>query len=190
MWQLYLGALLFAGPHLLSVLAPASRDGLKQRWGETRFKMAYAAVSLAGVILLALGYLSARSSPAGPELLYQPLDSARSLAMPMILVGFIFIASTGGRSHIRQWLKHPFSLGVILWSLAHLLANGEIAVIWIFAIFLVIAVADAALSLWRGKKPAFEPSWSHDVRSIAMGVVFYFVFLFGFHPYILKVPVV
>lgn len=190
MWQLYLGALLFAGPHLWSVLAPASRDGLKQRWGELRFKMAYAAVSLAGAIFLALGYLSARDSPTGPELLYQPLNGARNLALLLILPGFIFIAGTGGRSHIRQWLKHPFSLGVILWSLAHLLANGEIAVVWIFAVFLVIAVADAALGFWRGKKPVFEPLWSHDAGSIAAGVAFYFVFLLGFHPYILGVPVI
>lgn len=190
MWQLYLGALLFAGPHLLSVLAPASRDGLKRRWGEDRFKRAYAAASLAGVLFLALGYVSARLSAAGPELLYQPLNGARPLALLMILVGFILIANTGSRSHVRQWVQHPFSLGVILWSSAHLLVNGEFAVIWIFAIFLVISVADAALGFWRGKKPVFEPTWSHDIRGIAVGVVVYFVFMLGIHPFILRMPVI
>lgn len=188
MWQLYLGLVLFGFPHLLSALAPGTRDRLKQRLGENRFKLAYSALALAGIILMALGYVAYRHLPA--DLLYQPYDGARHLAFLVILAGFILIANNGSRSHLRLWLGHPFSLGVILWSAAHLFLNGERAVVLIFSVIFLIAVLDIALSVARGKMPAFEPTWSDDIRRLIGGVIVYLIFMFGFHPYILGIPVV
>jgi uncharacterized membrane protein len=187
MWQVYFGLVIFGFPHLLSVLAPGARDGLKQRLGENRFKLAYSAVSLAGVVLMAIGYIAHRNMPA--ELLYQPYDSARHLAFLVILVAFSLIANNGSRSHLRLWLGHPFSLGIILWSATHLFLNGEKPVVLIFSVILLIAVLDVALNVARGKMPVFEPTWSHDLRGLIAGTIVYLIFMFGFHPYILGIPV-
>jgi uncharacterized membrane protein len=187
LWQLYLGLVLFGAPHLLSALAPGARDRLKQRLGENRYKLAYSAVSLAGVVLMALGYIAHRHMPA--ELLYQPYDGARHLAFLVILVAFILIANNGSRSHLRLWFGHPFSMGIILWSASHLFLNGEKPVVLIFSVILLIAVLDVALNVARGKMPAFEPTWFHDIRGLVAGTIVYLIFMFGFHPYILGIPV-
>ena len=190
MWQLVLGVVLFVGPHLWSILLPAQRDAVKTRWGEARFKFTYLAVSLVGILLFAWAYQLGRSGPATLDMLYEPLVGARHFAMLLILAGFILIFANGSQSHIRRLFKHPFSMGIVLWSLAHLLVNGETAVVVIFASFLLVAALDVIMSFASAKMPVFEPKWSHDVRSVVVGLVLYAAFLLGFHPYILNVPVI
>ena len=63
MGKLWLGALLFAGPHLVSTVVPALRDHLKERLGEAPFKGLYALVSLVGVVLLVLAVRRGRIVP-------------------------------------------------------------------------------------------------------------------------------
>ena len=52
------------------------------------------------------------------------------------------------------------------------------------------AVLDIILSTMRGKLPHHEPQVKSDVRAVVIGVILYLIFLFGFHPYILKLPIV
>jgi hypothetical protein len=51
-------------------------------------------------------------------------------------------------------------------------------------------VLDIVLSTMRGKLPHHEPQLKSDVRAVVIGVILYLVFLFGFHPYILHLPIV
>ena len=60
---------------------------------------------------------------------------------------------------------------------------------WLFATLFVVAVADFVFSWARGKKPDHVPQVKSDVRAVVIGMVLYVVFLFGFHPYVLGVPV-
>lgn len=188
MWKLWLGVLMFAGPHLFSTLLPVVRDGLKSRLGPGPWRGAYSLVALAGVVLLALAYLDGRA--AGGSLLYEPMAGARHITMLLTLLGFILIAASHGKGHIKSIVKHPMSLGVALWSAGHLLANGETVVVVIFGSLLVIALFDIVLSLARGKVPAHQPSLRSDITAVVGGALVYGVLLFGFHPYILQVPVV
>jgi uncharacterized membrane protein len=186
MWQLYLGLLLFCGTHLYSTVFPSSRDRLKSSFGEGAFKGLYSLLSALGLVLLAWAYVAGRGDGT---LLYEPLYAARHVILLLILFAFILIFSNGSQSHIRGAVKHPFSIGIALWSIAHLMMNGEPAVVGIFGGFLVVALADLVFSFARGKVPRFEPRWSHDLRGIAVGVILYLVFAFGFHTYVLNVPV-
>lgn len=190
MWKLYLGVLLFGGAHLLSVLLPATRDGLKSRIGENAFKGLYSLVALAGLVFLAMAYLAGRSGPASLDSFYVPVDSARHIMMLLVFIGFMLIFANGSKGYIRLWLKHPFSIGIALWSFGHLLVNGEKAVVVIFGLFFVLAILDLVLSLARGKIPVHEPNWKHDLRAVVVGIVVYLVFMLGFHPYVLNIPVV
>jgi uncharacterized membrane protein len=82
------------------------------------------------------------------------------------------------------------SIGFGLWAIAHLLANGERPEIYLFGSILVVAVLDIILSTMRGKIPHHEPRLKSDVLAVVIGVVLYLIFLFGFHPYVLHVPIV
>jgi uncharacterized membrane protein len=187
MWQLYLGVILFAGPHLFSSIFPHARDRLREKVGANPYKLIYSAVTLASVALFVLAY---RVGGAVMEPLYAPWHGARHVVMLLILLAFILIFSNGSLGHIRRGVRHPFSLGIMLWSFSHLLMNGERMVVVMFGTFFVVALVDVIFSLARGKGPsAFVPNWKHDARGIAVGIVLYLVFAFGFHPYILGVAV-
>jgi hypothetical protein len=60
----------------------------------------------------------------------------------------------------------------------------------IFSTLLLIGVLDIVFSLLRGERAVFDPVIRRDVTAVIAGVVIYAIFLFGFHPYVLGVPVV
>jgi uncharacterized membrane protein len=184
MW-LALGVLLFGGSHLFSLIAPDARDRLKLRLGKGPYMGLYSLVALAGIVCLGLAY----SQDTG-EQLYEPWDNGRHIVMTLVLIGFVFIFANQSKGYIRHWLKQPFSVGIAIWATAHLLANGESTVVAIFGMLLFLAVLDIVLSTMRGKVGSFEPNAMHDLRAIGVGLVLYAVFLLGFHPYVLGVPVI
>lgn len=187
---IYAGCLLFGGSHLFSILFPGLRDGLKVRLGEKAWKGLYAIVSLAGIVLMVLGYLQSRAGPAVADILYEGWYGGRHLTMLLVLLAFILIGASHGKGHIRKWVRNPMSLGIILWSAGHLLVNGQRSDVWLFGTFLVVGLADVIMSELRGKRPGFVPRLRSDVIAVIVGIVLYAVFLFGFHPYVLNVPVV
>jgi uncharacterized membrane protein len=183
------GALLFATPHLFSILFPQLRNRIRAQWGENAWKGFYAIASLAGVVLLVLAY-RAMADSAGGEFLYQPWSAGKHLAMLAVLVAFILIGASHGKGYIKHYLQHPFSLGIALWAGSHLLVNGERTLVWLFGSMLVVALADLVFSFARGKRPAIAPRIRSDIVAVVIGLVLYAVFLLGFHPYVLGVPVV
>jgi uncharacterized membrane protein len=189
MWKLWLGVLLFAGPHLFSQFARGRRVSLIQRFGENGYKGIYSLVTLAGLVLLAMAYLAGRSGPASLDVLYNPPPGVRHLAILFVFIGFIFIFANGSKGYIRKAVIHPFSIGVSLWSIGHLLTNGERAVVVIFIMLLAISLLDITLGFARGERPNHAPDWKHDLRAVVVGVVLFLVFAYGFHPYVLNIPV-
>jgi hypothetical protein len=68
--------------------------------------------------------------------------------------------------------------------------NGQRSDVWLFGTFFVVALADIVMSEIRGKRPDYIPRVRSDIIAVVVGLVLYAVFLFGFHPYVLNVPVV
>jgi len=190
MTSLLAGIALLGGLHLISLLLPGLRDGLKMRLGERPWKAIYAAVSLTGLGFMIGGFLQARSGPLAADWIYFPPDAARHVTMLLVLLGFILVASAYGKGHIGRWVHNPLSLGVVLWSVGHLLANGKRTDVLIFGTFLAVGLTDIVVSELRGKRPSYLPNPRSDVIAILIGMVLYVIFLFGFHPYILNLPVV
>ncbi|MFN4143319.1 NnrU family protein [Aestuariivirga sp.] len=186
---IYLGSLLFGGVHLLSILFPGLRDSFKGQLGERAWKGVHALVSLAGIVLLIIGYGQSRAGPATADLLYEGWYGLRHLTMLLVLIAFILIGASHGKGYLKKWLRNPMSLGVGLWAVGHLLVNGQRADVWLFGTFLVVAVADIAMSEIRGKRPQHTPRVRSDIVAVIIGMVLYVIFLFGFHPYVLNVPV-
>jgi uncharacterized membrane protein len=187
MIALYVGILLFGGLHLWSIFCPAMRNRLYQRFGEQAYKGVYSLVSVLGLLFIGLGY--ALTNDLG-FYLYQPSAGAMHITMLLVLVGFVLIASNGGKGYIRKWVKHPFSIGICLWAIGHLISNGETAVVLIFGMFLVISIFDIAFAVSRGKLPNHKPEIKRDVIAVVAGLAAYAVMLFLFHPYVLGIKVV
>ena len=184
------GIAVFAIPHLFSMLLPAQRAGLLQRWGEGQFKGLYSLASLAGVGLMIWGFWTLRSGPAAQDFVYMPAGAMRHVTMLLVLLGFICIGAFHGKGYLKLWLRNPFSSGIVLWSFGHLLSNGRVYDVLLFGTFLVLAVLDIVLSTVRGKRPAYVPEIRSDVIAAITGVVLYAIFLFVVHPYVFNTPVI
>lgn len=189
MTALYLGMLLFGGVHLFSIFLPGVRDGLEARLGEKAWKGLYSLVSLAGLALLIYAYSQSRGGPATADILYDAPYQLKHLTMLMVLLAFILLGASHGKGYLKKWLRNPMSIGIVLWSAGHLLVNGQRSDVYLFGTFLVIGIADIAMSELRGKRPTHEPRLRSDVVAVIVGMVLYVFFLFVFHPYILNVPV-
>ena len=189
MTWLLLGCLLFGGSHLFSIFLPGARDALKSQMGEKAWKGVYSVISLAGLVLMVIGYSQSRAGPAAADIVYEPWDSMRHLTMLCTLLAFILIGASHGKGYLKKWLHNPMSIGILLWSGSHLLVNGQRAEVWLFGTFFVVSLADIVMSEIRGKRPQYEPRLRSDIIAVVVGVVLYFVFLLGFHPYVLNVPV-
>ena len=181
---LLLGILFFAGPHLVSSLAPAQRDRLKALFGEGAYKGIYSIMSLIGVVLMVYAYWATRDSG---NMLYVPSGTMRHATMGFATLGIILISASYGKSHIRLWLQNPFSIGIALWAAGHLLSVGKFAADWFWLTVLAVALVDIVVSMARGKKPEFQPTWRSDIIAVAVGLVLTGLLVSLFHPYVLGV---
>lgn len=186
---LILGLALFSVVHLFSMLLPAARNSLKARVGEGAYKGIYSLLSLAGFALIIWGYRLVSNGPEAGDLVYEPAAASRHITMLLVLLAFISLSAFHGKSHIKMWLKQPMAVGVMLWSVGHLLSNGRRYDIYLFGTFLVLAILDFVLSTARGKVPTHQPVVRSDIIAVVVGVILYAVFLFGFHPYVLGIKV-
>jgi uncharacterized membrane protein len=190
MLYLIAGIVIFAGVHLFSMLLPDHRDSLKQRLGEGPYKGLHALVSLVGLGLMIWGFWTLGSGPAAGDFAYVPAESMRRVTTLLVLFGFICMGASHGKGYLKHWLRNPLSIGIVLWALGHLLSNGRLYDVLLFGTFLFLAVLDIVLSTVRGKRPSHEPRFRSDVTAVISGVVIYAIFLFGFHPYVLNLPVI
>jgi uncharacterized membrane protein len=138
MLQLLIGLTLFLGIHSLQSLAPQGRKSWINRWGPMGFKGLYALIALAGLYLIVQGYGLARLAPV---VLWTPprgMQHASILLMWFAMV--LLVATYVPGNQIKARLRHPMTLSVKVWALAHLLSNGNLADVLLFGGFLVWSV--------------------------------------------------
>ena len=191
-----LGLALFLGVHTL----PAQRE-LRARaiaaMGEGGYKIAYALVSVLGIVLIAWGFAHYRAAGMidvwGGSVSPKTLVILKHVTVGLMLPAVILVVASYLRGHIYKMLKHPMLSGVKLWAAAHLLANGDLGSIILFGSFLAWAVFDR-ISLKRrpdaGGPPIPVGGWGNDMIAVAVGIVAYLALAFAFHPVVIGVPVV
>lgn len=139
MTVLLLGLLLFLGVHSVRIVADDWRSARLARVGEMRWKAVYSLLSVVGFVVLVWGYGLARQQPLA---LWQPPLWTRHLASLLTLVAFVLVAAAYvPRNAFKARLHHPMVLGVKVWALAHLMANGNVADLLLFGAFLLWAAA-------------------------------------------------
>lgn len=183
MTLLFLGLALFFVPHLLPVLG--LRSAVVSALGENAYKGVVSLLSLGGLVLMVFGMMQAEYVQ-----LYAPKPWARHLLMTLMPVSLILFAAANFPNNIRRITKHPMMLGTLIWSVGHLLANGDRATTWLFGCFALFAVLDIVSGTVRGKLPRFGPQpWSKDVVAVIAGLAVYGALLY-FHGYLFGVAVI
>lgn len=135
---LILGLVLFLGVHSVRIVADDWRGAMRARLGEARWKAFYSLLSLAGLVLIVWGFGMARQQPM---VLWTPPLAMRHVAGLLTAVAFILLTAKDiPRNAIKARVHHPMLLGVKVWALAHLLANGKLHDVVLFGSFLVWAI--------------------------------------------------
>lgn len=185
MTLLLIGLALFIGSHVLP--STPLRAVLVGSLGEKRYKGLFSIASLGGLVLAVIGY---QQMPV--EYVFAPRPWARAAAMHTMPLAFILLAAAGSPSHIRQWVRHPMALGVLLWSLLHYFANGEKTAVWFFGSFAIFAAFSIVSSTLRGQtlaKPGQVVAWKHDIKAVVAGLVVYGLVLVA-HGWLFNRPLV
>jgi len=182
MTLLLIGLVLFLGAHSVRIFADPWRSAMLARLGEMGWKGVAAVVSLVGFVLIIWGFGLARQQPV---LLWTPPVAMRHLASLLTLVAFVLLAAAYvPRNGIKARLHHPMVLGVKVWALAHLLANGSLAHVILFGSFLVWAVLNFRAARGRDRAAGtVYPSGSAgaSVVTVAVGVAAWAGFAFWAH---------
>ena len=186
-WML-LGLVLFLGAHSLRVFAEGWRSQQMARMGEKTFKGIYAVVSLLGFVLLCWGYDLARGTPT--VLWVPPVATRHVAALLMLLASVLMVAAYVPGNHLKVRMRHPMVLSVKVWALAHLLANGNVEDVILFATFLVWAVLCFRAARARDRAanlPTAVPQMRATLVAVMGGLVLYAVFLFKAHAWLVGV---
>ena len=179
---LILGLVLFLGVHSTRIVADRWRSATIARIGEMPWKGIYSLLSIAGFALVVWGFRIAR---ADTLVLYTPPVWTRHLAALLLVVSFILlVAAYVPRNAIKAKLHHPMVLGVKVWALAHLLANGVAADVLLFGAFLLWAVFSYRAARRRDRASnAVYPGGTASMTAltVVIGVVAWAVFAFMLH---------
>ena len=180
MTLLIISIAVFLGIHLLPTVG-GWREKLVGRLGLNGYKVLFSLLSIASFALLVYGFARAPLIQV-----WSPPSWTRWVAIVLMLPAFIFLVAAYVPGQIKAKLKHPFLVAIKTWALAHLIANGDLASIILFASFLAYAVYDR-ITLKRRQEtglitvPATGPA-RNDVIGAVLGVVLYLVFLVWLHP--------
>ena len=183
-----IGLLLFLGTHSVRIFAEDWRNKQISQRGENTWMGIYSLIALVGLILIVSGYGQARLEP---QIIWQPPLWTRHIAALLTLPGFILlVAAYVPGTKIKTIVGHPMVLGVKLWALAHLLANGNLADIILFGTFLVWAVLDYRASRRRDKLTDTQyqsTGISRDIIAVTVGIVTWIAFAAVIHNWLIGV---
>ncbi len=175
MTLLVLGLLLWMAGHFFKRALPSVREGMGNAG-----KGVAAVLSLAGVVLMVIGYRGAFT-----DLAYMPPSWGIHLNNLLMLAAVVLFGMGSSKGRMRSWLRHPMLTGVIVWAVAHLLVNGDWASVVLFGGLGLWAIAEIVII--NARSPAWvrpEPGpASGDIRLLVISAVVFAV-IAGIHTWL------
>lgn len=154
MLLLILGVLLWSFSHLLKRLSPGLRDAVPDN---TR-KLVVTVLALLAIVLMVIGYRG-----AGVVVLWDPPGFLRGINNLLMLVAVFLVGLGFSRGVLRTKIRHPMLTSVMVWAVAHVLVNGDLAALVLFGGLLIWAVVDRALI--NRDQPVWGPPAPGPIRN-------------------------
>jgi uncharacterized membrane protein len=183
-----LGLALLLGGHVF-ITRREARAALIARIGEGAYKGLFSLVAVAGLVLIGYGF--ARYRAAGYIPLWDPPAWTRHVNNALMWPAVVCIVATYIPGNIKRILRHPMLVGVKLWAVAHLIANGDLGSVVLFGSVLAWAVYDRITLKYRSDPaaPGFPTGGrGNDVIAVVVGTLLYVALGFLFHPYVIGLP--
>ena len=183
--------LMWAGLGLWVVvhLIPSMAPGVRQKWqgamGEKGYMASFALLIVLSLVLIVFGWRS-----TVPEPVYAVVPGLHGVAITLLVLGFILFGAAQQPTRIKRLIRHPQLTGLIAWSVAHLMLNGDSRSVTLFGVLGVWAVVSiVTINRRDGEwvKPE-APSWGREVVGLVISLAIFALFVF-IHPYIAGVPV-
>lgn len=114
------GVLLWSCVHLFPSVMPRARAALIGKLGRKTYRGLFALDIVIALILIVVGWRM-----ADIRLLYAPPLYGSPVVPALVFVSFVLFAAANAPGNIKRLLRHPMLTGVVVWSGAHLLANGD-----------------------------------------------------------------
>ena len=161
------GLALFLAIHLIPSL-PRLRAALVGKLGEKPYRGVFSVVAFLSLAAIVWGF-----SRAPQDLVYMSPDWGHLAALFLVPLALMLFAAANMPTRIRSTVRHPMLLGVLLWAVAHLLANGEARAIVLFGGFALFAAILTISAAARGKGPPIQPAprMTMDIIAVIAGLV-------------------
>jgi len=154
--------------------------------GAKQYQRLYSITALTGLVLVIYGKSIAEYHP-----IWEPLVWSKSVVIVIMMLSFFLLAASDIKSNIKRFIRHPMLLGLMLWSGAHLFANGDLASILLFGSFFIFSLFGMASANKRGaKKQAQKYPLTKDIVTVFAGLIAYGIFIKYLHPYLIGVSII
>ena len=167
MTLLIAGVVFWSIVHLMPSITPGVRSTLVTRLGEWPYKGLFAVDIIIALALIIFGWKAA--TPA--EIFVPPLYGSPIPAVLLVSAMLLFIASSIP-TNLRRYIRHPQMAAVLLWSIAHLLTNGDSRSLVLFGGLGLWSIAEMLLINRRDgdwQKPA-ATALSKDIIAVILAI--------------------
>jgi len=176
---LCVGVLLWMAVHFIPSVARGLRTSLVERVAENPYKGIFALTLVLSIALMIIGWRSTT-----PEFMYVPPTWGAPLTSILMLIAVLLFGAAHQPTRVKRFIRHPQLTGMGVWSLSHLLANGDSRSLVLFGGLGLWALVE--LPLISRREGAWErangPALSVEIRGIFISAVIFFVLVF-LHPY-------
>ncbi len=186
MHLLIAGLLLWAAVHFSIRLLPAPRQRLIDTLGKWPYQGLFSLLMVGAIVLLVQGW---QKMGAGGAL--WSLDWARPVSLVLMALAACLFVAANAPTDIKQFLRHPQLLSVVVWSAAHLLVNSDPRSLLLFGGLALWALAEIPLiNAHAGDwvKPAPVGAGKTAVSAV-IGLAVFAALLYG-HPWLAGVSLI
>jgi uncharacterized membrane protein len=178
------GLLLWSLIHFVPSLAQPVKKGWINILGEIGYKISFSAIVIFSLILIVYGWR--HSTPVN---IYALPIIVKPIAVIVMILAFVLFGVAKHPTRIKTFVRHPQLTSIIVWSGAHLLANGDSRSIVLFGWMGIWAALEIIFisrreGVWIKEPP---PSWPQELKGLAISLVVFIVAAVA-HPYIAGVP--
>jgi uncharacterized membrane protein len=184
--MLILGVVMWSFIHLFPTVAKGGREKIISKLGLGPYKGIFALLIISSVVVVVFGWRGIE-----PTDIYTPISWSKYVTFFLVLFTFILFVAARRKTNIKRLLRHPQLSGLVLWGIAHLLANGDDRSILLFSGLTVWAILEMIMINRR------EGEWNkpetvavkNDVITVIVACVIYSALLMV-HPYLSGVSLI
>lgn len=159
MTLLIIGILLWILPHVFKRMMPDLRAQLGDK-----AKGIVAVTLLISVALMVVGYRGAEVVPV-----YTPMPGMGHVNNTLMLISVFLFGVGGTKGTLFPKMRHPMLWGTVIWGVAHLLVNGDMASVVLFGAMILWALLEMVLINRSG--PWVRPEVGRGLKGDAMNLV-------------------